>query len=315
MTRPMVQTAQDIGSDEFSMKQVSFRLGAATRISAALLGLGGLLGLSGCSALDSVGNPFSSFFGGEKYETKILPDVPADTIYDQGLARLQKRDYEAAEKKFGELEKSYPYSGWGAKSLLMQTFSEYQAGKYDDAVGTANRYIGLYPTSADTPYIYYLAGMSYYNQIPDVSRDQDRADKAVSIFSALVQKYPTSEYATDAKYKIQVAKDQLAGREMTVGRYYLEKSNYTAAINRFREVLAKYQSTRHTEEALYRLVESYLRLGIPHEAQTAAAVLGHNFPNSQWYQDAFNRLRTDGLEPKENSESWISKAFRKIGVG
>ncbi len=277
--------------------------------------LGAAISLSGCSGLDSISNPFSSFFGGEKYETKILPDIPADTIYNQGLARLQKRDYDAAGKKFSELEKSYPYASWTQKSLLMQTFSEYQAGKYDEAVGSANRYIGLYPKSDDTAYMYYLAGMSYYNQIPDVSRDQERAEKAVAIFGSLVEKYPNSEYATDAKYKIQVAKDQLAGREMTVGRYYLEKNNYTAAINRFREVLAKYQSTRHTEEALYRLVEAYLRLGIPHEAQTAAAVLGHNYPGSQWYQDAFNKLQSGGLEPKENSDSWISKTFRKVGLG
>ena len=130
----------------------------------------------------------------------------------------------------------------------------------------------------------------------------------------LVQKFPKSEYVTDAKYKIQVARDQLAGREMTIGRYYLEKSNYTAAINRFREVLAKYQTTRHTEEALFRLTEAYLRLGIPGEAQTAAAVLGHNYPGSQWYQDAFARLRSDGLEPRESSESWIAKTARKIGL-
>ena len=277
----------------------------------------GLLALSAsnCAAFD-LSNPFSSIFGGEKYETKIIPDVPADTIYDQGLARLQSKDYEGAGKKFDDLGKQYPMSkNWMEKSLVMQTFSQYQGGKYDEAVGSANRFIGLYPNSPDAPYIYYLAGMSYYNQIPEVTRDQERSEKAVAVFTQLVQKFPKSEYVADAKYKIQVAKDQLAGREMTVGRWYLEKKNYTAAVNRFREVLSKYQSTRHTEEALYRLVEAYLRLGITNEAQTAAAVLGHNYPGSQWYQDAFALLKTGGFEPQEDNGSWISKTVRKIGIG
>lgn len=270
------------------------------------------LPLAGCSGLESVTSPFSGLFGGgEKYETKILTDTPADSLYDKGLVRLQKRDYEGATKDFGELEKQYPNSGWSQKGLLMQTYSQYTEGKYDEAVATANRYIGLYPSSPDAPYVYYLAGMSYYNQIPEADKDQERAEKAMVVFNQLVQKYPKSEYVTDAKYKIQVAKDQLAGREMKVGRFYLQSSNYTAAINRFREVLAKYQTTRHTEEALYRLTESYLKLGITHEAQTAAAVLGHNYPDSQWYKDAYSLLKTGNLEPNEHSESWISKLFKK----
>ncbi len=269
------------------------------------------LPLAGCSGLDSASNPLSSFFGGEKYKTEILPDVPADGIYDQGLARLGKKDFSGAAKKFGELEKQYPNSGWSQKGLLMQTYSEYTEGKYDEAVSTANRYIGLYPNSKDAPYVYYLAGMSYYNQIPDADRDQERAEKSVVVFNQLIEKYPKSEYVNDAKFKIQVAKDQIAAREMKVGRFYLEQSNYTAAINRFREVIGKYQSTRHTEEALFRLTEAYLRLGVTNEAQTAAAVLGHNYPDSQWYKDAFARLREGGLEPNEQRDSWISKLFRK----
>jgi outer membrane protein assembly factor BamD len=281
---------------------------------APVLALAAGLPLAGCGGgLDGISNPFSSIFGGgEKYETKILPDVPADKTYDQGLVRLQKKDFEGASKKFQELDKQYPNSQWSQKALLMQTYSQYTEGKYDEAVATANRYIGLYPSSSDTPYVYYLAGMSYYNQIPEADKDQERAEKAMVIFNQLVQKYPKSEYVNDAKFKIQVAKDQLAGREMKVGRYYLEKSNYTAAINRFREVLAKYQSTRHTEEALYRLVEGYMRLGITHEAQTAAAVLGHNYPDSPWYKDAYALLKTGNLEPYESSDSWISKTFRKV---
>lgn len=295
------------------------RVGSALTLPVVTLPILGLLGAiataTSCAAFD-LSDPIGSIFGGDKYEQKILPDVPADTIYNQGLARLQSKDYEGAGKKFNELEKDYPTNpAWQQKSLVMRTFAEYQAGKYDDAIGTANRYIGLYPKSSDAPYVYYLAGMSYYNQIPEVTRDQERSEKAIAIFAQLIERFPKSEYVTDAKFKIQVAKDQLAGREMHVGRYYLEKNNFPAAINRFREVLGKYQSTRHTEEALYRLVEAYMRLGIPHEAQTAAAVLGHNYPDSQWYKDAFGRLRADGLEPKENADSWITKAARKIGLG
>jgi outer membrane protein assembly factor BamD len=266
--------------------------------------------LAGCSSFDSL-NPF----GGEKYETKLLPDVPPDQIYDQGLVRLQKKDGEGAAKKFGELEKQYPYSQWARKGLLMQVYSQYEGGQYDDAAATANRYIGLYPSSQEAAYAAYLMGMSYYKQIPDISRDQDNAEKALQVFTALVQKYPKSEYTEDAKFKIQVTRDQLAGKEMSVGRYYLARKNYTAAVNRFREVLAKYQTTRHAEEALYRLTEAYLGLGVTNEAQTAAAVLGHNFPDSQWYQDSYKLLAGGGLKPEENKTSWISKAFSKVGLG
>ncbi len=286
--------------------QAQFRSGALRIAAAALL----VLPAAGCSTFDSL-NPF----GGEKYETKLLPDVPAEDLYDQGLARLKKDDGEGAAKKFADLEKQYPYSQWSRKGLIMQTYSQYEAAKYDDAVASANRYIGLYPSTPEAAYATYLMGMSYYKQIPDISRDQGETEKALQVFTALVQRYPKSEYVDDAKYKIQVTRDQLAGKEMSVGRYYLARKNYTAAVNRFREVLGKYQTTRHAEEALYRLTEAYLRLGVAHEAQTAAAVLGHNFPDSQWYKDAYRLLAGGGLEPNEDRGSWISKAFQKVGLG
>lgn len=286
---------------------------ASTR-ALRLAALAVLIGpVAACSSNDSM-NPFN-LFGGEKYETKIVPDVPAEALYNQGLARLENKDYDGATKKFADLDKQYPYSQWQRKGLLMTTFSQYQSKAYDDAIASAQRYIGLYPTSPDVAYAYYLAGMSNYNQIPDISRDQGRAAKAAAFFTTIVEKYPKSEYAEDARYKLQVTRDQLAGKEMLVGRYYLEQHNYAAAINRFREVLAKYQTTRHAEEALMRLTEAYLALGITNEAQTAAAVLGHNFPDSVWYKDAHARLQSGGLEPHEDKESWISKAFRKLGLG
>jgi len=269
---------------------------------------------SACSSPDAF-NPMN-LFSGEKYKTVIVPDVPADDLYNQGLARLQKRDYDGAGKKFADLEKQNPYSQWQRKGLLMTTFSQFQNASYDDAAATAQRYVGLYPTSPDIPYVLYLQAMSYYNQIPDISRDQERAAKASALFAQIVEKYPKSEYAEDARYKLQVTRDQLAGKEMLVGRYYLNQRNYSAAINRFREVLAKYQTTRHAEEALMRLTEAYLALGIANEAQTAAAVLGHNYPDSIWYKDAYARLQSDGLQPHEDQGSWISKAFlHKMGFG
>jgi outer membrane protein assembly factor BamD len=279
----------------------------ALAIAAAVLGAAML---SGCSTIENL-NPFA----GDKYETKILPDVPADDVYNQGVARLDKKDTSGAAKKFGQLEKDYPYSDWSRKGLLMETFAQYQGGDYDSAIQSGARYYQLYPNTPDAPYALYLQAMSYYNQVPDISRDQQQSGKALELFNQIVTKYPTSEYANDARYKIQVTRDQLAGKEMSIGRFYLARKNYVAAVNRFREVLAKYQTTRHTEEALMRLTEAYLALGITNEAQTAAAILGHNFPDSDWYKDAYALLKNDGLEPHEDEGSWLSKTFKRIGIG
>jgi outer membrane protein assembly factor BamD len=264
--------------------------------------------------LDSITSGFGLFSGGEKYKTELLPDIPADDLYNQGLAKLKSHDYEGAAKKFGELEKQYPFSQWARKGLLMQTYAQFQKPSYDDAVASAQRYINLYPTSPDTPYMYYLAAMSYYNQVPAVMQDQETAEKALAIFTQLVQKFPKSEYVTDAKYKMQVARDQLAAKEMNIGRFYLTRKNYAAAINRFHDVLGKYQTTRHTEEALYRLTEAYYAMGIVHEAQTAAAVLGHNFPDSSWYKDAHALLQSGGVQPQEHQGSWLSKIGKTLGA-
>ena len=177
--------------------------------------------LAGCSTLDSI-NPFGA---GEKYETKILAETPASDIYDQGLARLQKKDGAGAAKKFSELDKQYPFSDWSRKGLMMQTYANYQAGDFDTAITTGKHFYQLYPNAPDAPYALYLQAMSYYQQIPDVSRDQENAAKALNLFQQIVAKYPTSEYADDSKYKIQVTRDQLAGKEMSTGRFYLNRSN------------------------------------------------------------------------------------------
>ena len=264
--------------------------------------------LAACDTLSSL-NPFDQ---GEKYEMKITPDVPAAQVYDEGLGRLKSSDHDGATKKFAQLSKNYPYSEWARRGLIMEAFSNYEAQKWEDAITASKSYLTKYPTSKDAAYAQYLLAMSNYNQIPDVARDQDRSEKALAALQELVQKYPQSEYTSDARQRIQIARDQLAGREMEVGRYYLEKRNYPAAINRFREVVSKYQTTRHVEEALERLTEAYMALGITQEAQTAAAVLGHNFPDSQWYKDSYALLRSGGLEPREEGTSWISRAFRGL---
>lgn len=266
--------------------------------------------LAGCDSLASL-NPFDT---AEKYEMKVTADIPAEKIYDQALGRMKNGDTEGAVKKFSDLSRNYPYSEWARRGLIMEAYASYEGQKWDDAINASKSYIAKYPTGKDTAYAQYLLAMSNYNQIPDTSRDQERSEKALVALEALVKNFPKSEYAGDARYRIQVARDQLAGSQMEVGRYYLERRNYTAAINRFRTVVSKYQTTRHIEEALERLAEAYMALGISGEAQTAAAVLGHNFPDSQWYKDAYALVKSNGLEPREDADSWISRSFKGLKV-
>lgn len=273
------------------------------------LALALLAPLMACSTVEGL-NPFAT----AKYKTKIDPLVPADSMYDQGLVRLQKNDDSDAADKFSKIALDHPFSSYAEKSVLMQAFADYRAGKYDDAVGAAHTYYVRYPTSPDVPYALYLAGMSYYNQIPDISRDQTMTSKAQEIFQKIVTKYPNTPYAEEAKFKLLVTEDQLAGKQMSIGRYYLTRRDYPAAITRFRTVLGQYQRTRQTPEALERLTEAYLGLGLPDEAQTAAAVLGHNFPDSPWYKDAYSLLKGRGLAPHENAGSWISTLAHSVGL-
>ncbi len=244
------------------------------------------------------------------------PDEPADRLYNEGLYYLNaKREPKEAVKKFEEVDRQHPYSEWARKSLIMSAYAHYTASQYEECVAAAKRYITLHPGSPDAAYAQYLIGASYFDEIPDITRDQARTEKALAALDEVIRKYPTSEYANSAKQKIEVARDQLAGKEMLTGRYYLERKDYTGAINRFKVVVTRYQTTRHVEEALQRLTEAYMALGIVEEAQTAAAVLGHNFPDSVWYKHAYTLVKSGGVEPSENKGSWISKAFKKVGLG
>ncbi|MCF8478601.1 MAG: outer membrane protein assembly factor BamD [Pseudolabrys sp.] len=246
----------------------------------------------------------------------LPPDEPADRLYNEGLYLLNvKNDPKGAVKKFEEVDRQHPYSELARKSLIMSAYSSYTARAYDECVTSAKRYIALHPGSPDSAYAQFLIGSSYFDEIPDITRDQARTEKALAALEEVSRKYPTSEYALSAKQKIEIARDQLAGKEMQIGRYYLDKKDYTGAINRFKVVVTQYQTTRHVEEALERLTEAYMSLGIVEEAQTAAAVLGHNFPDSKWYEHAYKLVKNGGLEPNENKGSWISKAFKKIGLG
>ena len=267
------------------------------------------VGGCGSSGLGDLGGIFSK-------SDDTPPDQPADRLYNEGLYFLNaKHDPKKAVEKFQEVDRQHPYSEWARKALLMSAYANYEAGNYEESIGAAKRYLTLHPGSEDAAYAEFLIASSYYNEIPDVSRDQGRTEKALASLEEVARKYPTSEYAENAKQKIQFARDQLAGKEMEVGRFYLERKDYTGAINRFKVVVTRYQTTRHVEEALMRLTEAYMALGIVSEAQTAAAVLGHNFPDSTWYKHAYQLVKSGGLEPSENVNSWISKAFKSIGLG
>jgi outer membrane protein assembly factor BamD len=265
-------------------------------------------------ALASLGACSSDFSLFAKEETP--PDVPPDQLYNQAVFLVnEKKDYKEAAKKFEEVDRQHPYSDWARKSLIMSAYAYYEARAYDDCIASAKRYISLHPGSAEAPYAQYLIGASYFDQIPDVSRDQGRTEKAIQALDELNRKYSTSEYANAARKKIEMARDQLAAKEMEIGRSNQRQKNFIGAINRFKVVVTQYQTTRHVEEALYRLTEVYMTMGIAQEAQTAAAVLGHNFPDSKWYQDAYDLVKNGGFEPKEAQDHWITKAFKKVGLG
>jgi outer membrane protein assembly factor BamD len=261
--------------------------------------------LGGCDTLSSL-NPFDK---PEVYKPEVLPTVPADKLYNEGLARLQNGDSEGASKKFEEIDKQAPFSPYSRKGLILTAYSNYQASKWDDAITASKRFLAQNPASPDAAYAQYIMAMSYFNQIPDATRDQERTEQALRAMQELLDRYPKSEYVVDVREKMLVARDQLAGKEMNVGRFYLQKRNYAGAVNRFRDVITKYQTTRHVEEALMRLTEAYMALGITNEAQTAAAVLGHNFPDSPWYKDAYVLLESGGLQPREDRGSYISRIF------
>jgi outer membrane protein assembly factor BamD len=238
-------------------------------------------------------------------------DAP-ETLYNQGLANMKAGNLSEASRKFDAIDRQNPFTEWGRKALVMSTFTKYRLSRNDEAIATGNRYMSQYPQSQDSAYVQYLVGLAYSKQIADVTQDQRAAARTVDAMNKVVTNYPSSEYVEDAQAKIRFARDQLAGKEMQIGRYYLERKEYLAAIQRFRNVVEQYPNTNQVEEALARLTEAYYAMGITEEAQTAAAVLGRNYPDSQWYADSFKLLKGNGVEPRENRGSWISRAGAKL---
>ncbi|HAE48634.1 MAG: outer membrane protein assembly factor BamD [Tistrella sp.] len=237
---------------------------------------------------------------------------PVEQIYAQAANELDQGEYRKAAQSFDEVERQHPYSTWATEAQLMAAYSYYQANQYEDAIATAQRFIDLHPGNPNVAYAYYLVGLCHYERISDVGRDQEMTRKSLEAFQEVVRRFPDSAYAPDARLKIDLARDHLAGKEMEIGRYYLTRGLYIAAINRFRTVIERYQTTTHVPEALHRLVEAYLSLGIEREAQTAAAVLGYNYPGSDWYEDSYALLTGRNLQPVEDKGSWISRAFRSV---
>lgn len=244
--------------------------------------------------------------------TYVEQTEPADQLYNQGLANLNSGRLSEAAKKFDAVDRQHPYSEYARKSMVMGAFTNYRQGRYEEAINAGKRYVQLYPSSEDAAYAQYIVGLSYFRQIKDVTQDQKESRRAIEAMEEVTQRWPESEYVEDANAKIRFARDQLAGKEMQVGRYYLERREYIAAAKRFRYVVEVYSNTRHVEEALARLTETYLAMGLASEAQTAAAVLGQNYPDSQWYKDSYALLQSGGLEPRENTGSWISRAGASI---
>jgi outer membrane protein assembly factor BamD len=237
--------------------------------------------------------------------TKEEPYVerPVEELYNQALSSLQKGEYATAAKEFDEVDRQHPYSVWATKAQLMGAYALYENNKYDEAIIALDRFIQLHPSNRDAGYAYYLKALSYYEQIADVGRDQKNTADAMRTLQEVIDRFPTSRYATDAKLKIDLARDHLAGKEMTVGRLYQSQKQYLAAIGRYKYVVDNYQTTSHVPEALHRLIECYSSVGMLDEAKRVAAVLGHNFPGNQWYADSYTLVQTGEL-PKRKSSFW-----------
>lgn len=241
-------------------------------------------------------------------------ETPVEELYNGAQDALKAKNYEEATRLFEEVERQHPYSQWATKSQLMAAYSAYEGDNYDDAILALDRFIELHPGSEDIDYAYYLKALAYYEQISDVARDQGLTKDALEAFNTLVQRFPDSKYSRDAKLKMDLTNDHLAGKEMEIGRYYLNRGETNAAINRFRTVVKQYETTTHTPEALHRLVECYLSLGLYTEAERVAAVLGYNYPGSSWYQDTYKIIdpsrRQQVFEERSTWDKTIDSLFR-----
>ncbi len=236
--------------------------------------------------------------GDSDEDEEIVQSEEVDVLYNKALATFAEQKFKEAVGQFEEVERQHPYSEWATRGQVMAAYSAYRAGEFDDSIAILDRFVKLHPTHASTPYAYYMKALCYYTQINDVGRDQKVTEAAREALREVMARYPESDYAQDAKLKLDLTEDHLAGKEMEIGRYYLNHSDYVASINRFKYVIDHYQTTSHTAEALHRLVESYLRLGVLPEAKKYAAVLGYNFPGSDWYKYSYAMMQGK-LSPEE----------------
>ncbi len=275
--------------------------GSGTRASLGLILALGLL--TGCGSTS------------DRLSSGALEQLDAAAIYQQGETSLEGGSADDAAFYFGEIERLYPYSEWAKRGLIMQAFALHKDGAYDDSRASAQRYLDFYPTSEDAAYAQYLLALSYYDQIDDIGRDQGLTFQALQALRAVIEQYPDSSYAAEAKLKFDLAFDHLAGKEMEIGRYYLKRGHYAAAARRFRVVVEQFQTTTHTAEALHRLVESYLSLGLIQEAQTAGAILGYNYRGTDWYDDSYRLLTGRGLSMEAAGDNWLATIYRQLVRG
>ena len=260
--------------------------------------------LTGCSTL------------GLGEDERTIEDLTAQEIYTLAQTQLEDGSTAEAAQTFSEVERLYPFSQLAKRAIVMSAFSSYRAGRYAEARASAQRYVDLYPSDDDAAYAQYLIALTYYDNMTDVGRDQGTTENALRALREVTARYPDSEYARDAALKIDLARDHLAGKEMAVGRYYLKRGHYTAALNRFRRVVEEYETTSQTPEALHRIVEANLAMGLEQEAIAAAAVLGHNFPGSDWYLDSYELLTGRDLIPDdEDADGFLSRVYRRVIQG
>jgi outer membrane protein assembly factor BamD len=261
--------------------------------------------------------PLLAGCGGSKDDTDAsdVPVAPVEQLYNNGVDALNAKRYSAATDQFSSVEQNYPYSTWAVNAQLMQGYAQYLQNHYTDALGTLNRFIQLHPTHRSIAYAYYLRALCYYEQIADIQRDQRGTEQAMNALQDVVNRFPDSTYATDARLKIDLCRDHLAGKEMEIGRWYENQHLYEAAIGRFQRVVDDYQTTNHVPEALHRLTEIYLVLGLRDQAKQTAAVLGYNYPGSEWYDDSYQQLVRDGVtqgSPQANSRGFLSRAWNSV---
>ena len=273
-----------------------------------------IIPLGACSVIDSL-NPFTG--KAEELTPAVdLNNTPVEQIYNNGIDALNAKNYNTAVKQFQLVEQGFPYSSWAVNAQLMQGYTLYLQNHYDDAIVTLDRYIQLHPANRDIAYAYYLRALSFYEQIADIQRDQKTTSDAIAALQEVVNRFPDSAYGRDARLKIDLGRDHLAGKEMNIGRYYERQHLYSAAIGRFQRVVDEYQTTNHVPEALHRLTEIYLTLGLTEQAKHTAAVLGHNYPGSEWYENSYDQLVDSGQVPdgqgRPQQAGFLTRTWRSI---